>query len=569
MLRFKVTEDGNYLQLTEFSLNSERTALFNFFKKKSKAAAFNVLVERGIWDGFDHFITKDAKISIGLWKEIYSFSEKMGYDCEIEGINDHLNLSLSKEKYDSFVNRLLDGVKDERGLPIVPRDYQLEGAFRALKYRFCTQELATSAGKTLIFYIFNSVLKAKGIICPEKKSLIIVPNVSLVGQTTEKFEMYSNGVVSWKVSSIGGDDKFDQEKFEESDILITTYQSLINLHPSFLESKLSALNKKLNKAKKEKREAIQNQIVNLRKKILWAKSYNIFAKFSVVNIDETHKSRGNSIQEILVSCTNWKYRLGLSGTVKMDEKFSDFYRVQENVGPLVMVLSAKHLIDHGYSPNIHIKILQLKYDESNPTIQKYWALKKSGKSMYKNPKDFGRDMLNIEKSIIFESQERLDLINNLVKKLEKNTLILFSDVKNGYGKKIHQKISEWNKNTFYIDGEVDSSDRDSYKKVMESENGVIIVASFGTFATGIDLKNVHHIVFAESTKAEITIRQSIGRGMRKLAEKIKVVIWDLVDLLDGYMILHGEVREKIYIDQKFKVTKNQVVLSVKNHMISK
>jgi len=181
--------------------------------------------------------------------------------------------------------------------------------------------------------------------------------------------------------------------------------------------------------------------------------------------------------------------------------------------------------------------------------------------MYNSPKDFGRDMLAIEKDIIFESQERLNLINNLVKKLGKNTLILFSDIKNEYGKKIYQKLLEWNPNTFYIDGEVKSQERDSYQNIMESQDDVIIVASFGTFSTGIDLKNVHHIIFAESTKAEITIRQSIGRGMRKLAGKIKVIIWDLVDLLDGYMVKHGEVREQIYKDQKFKVTKNKVDLT--------
>ena len=80
---------------------------------------------------------------------------------------------------------------------------------------------------------------------------------------------------------------------------------------------------------------------------------------------------------------------------------------------------------------------------------------------------------------------------------------------------------------------------------METENNVVIVASFGTFATGIDLKNVHHIIFAESTKAEITIRQSIGRGMRLLAEKYETIIWDLVDRLDGYMEKHGKIKKHL------------------------
>ena len=99
---------------------------------------------------------------------------------------------------------------------------------------------------------------------------------------------------------------------------------------------------------------------------------------------------------------------------------------------------------------------------------------------------------------------------------------------------------------------------------MESENSVIIVASFGTFSTGIDLKNVHHRVFAESTKAEITIRQSIGRGMRKLAEKNKVYIWDLVDQLDGYMVKHAAEREIIYKDQKFEIAKKEIDLTKKS-----
>jgi superfamily II DNA or RNA helicase len=255
--------------------------------------------------------------------------------------------------------------------------------------------------------------------------------------------------------------------------------------------------------------------------------------------------------------------LGLSGTVKLDEQFSDFFKVQENVGPLVMVLSAKHLIDHGYSPNIKIKIIGLQYDESDPQIQKYWHLKENGKSMYNNAKDFGRDMLAIEKGIIFDSKDRLDFISDLAKKFGKNSLILFSDVKNGYGKMIQSKLLEWNPNTFYIDGEVDSKERDRFKDILESQNDVILVASFGTFATGIDSKNLHHIILAESIKAEVTLRQAIGRGMRKLAEKTKVLVWDLVDQLDGYSIRHSKVRKEIYREQKFEISENKVDLTKK------
>lgn len=301
------------------------------------------------------------------------------------------------------------------------------------------------------------------------------------------------------------------------------------------------------------------EVYNLRIKSDSGLNHNYVA--NTINVANCHKSRGNVIRNILLSCVNWQYRLGLSGTVKIDEQYSDFFRVQENVGPLVMVLSAKHLIDHGYSPNIKIKQVCLKYTRKDPYLQKYWELKKDGLKMYNSPKDYGRDMLNIERGFIFESAERLDFINSLVKKLGKNTLILFSDIKNGYGKKIHQKLKEWNENTFYIDGEVESSDRDRFKDIMEANDSVVICASFGTFSTGIDLKRVHHIIFAESTKAEVTIRQSIGRGMRKLAEKNHVVVWDLIDMLDGYMEKHSKVREEIYVEQEFEVSKISVDLT--------
>jgi superfamily II DNA or RNA helicase len=196
-------------------------------------------------------------------------------------------------------------------------------------------------------------------------------------------------------------------------------------------------------------------------------------------------------------------------------------------------------------------------------IQKYWHLKETGKEMYLNAKDFGRDMLAIEKGIIFDSKERLDFISDLTKKFGKNSLILFSDVKNGYGKMIQTKLLEWNPNTFYIDGEVDSKERDRFKDILEAQNDVIIVASFGTFATGLDTKNLHHIILAESIKAEVTLRQAIGRGMRKLAEKTKVLVWDLVDQLDGYSIRHSKVRKEIYREQKFEVSENKVDLTKK------
>jgi superfamily II DNA or RNA helicase len=560
VITLEVTKDRQNLKLVEASLNSEKSSIYGYFKKKSKDADFNVLVDRGLWDGMDHFMTKDGKLPIGLWKEVYNYSKKTGTDVRISGIDDLLDLEFDFDSFKSFVDDLFKGVLTDKGDPLYPRDYQVEGAYKALKYRFSCEELATSAGKTAIFYTFNSYLKHVGIINKDNKCLLIVPNVSLVNQTESAFKQYSNGMVEWNIHKIGGKgNEFDLDKFAECDMLITTYQSLINMIPKCLDKRLeTAIKKKRKKGEDDKRAA---EITRIKKKILEAKLHDISSKFGTVCVDEAHKSRGDSITDILESCKNWRYKLGLSGTLKLNEEYSDFFKMQSNIGPLVMVLNAKFLIDNDYSPNIKIKQVFLSYPEDQPAVSEYLKVQRDSelrakvKSQFRDPKDFGRNMLEVEKGIIFDSHKRLAFLNKLIQKFDKNTLILFSDIKNEYGLNLSKSLLEWNPNTFYIDGGVETVDREKYKEAMEKEEGVIIVASYGTFATGIDLKNVHHILFAESTKAEITIRQAIGRGMRYLKGKSEVIIWDIVDDLSGYSVRHSEARLKIYKEQKFEILK--------------
>ena len=314
MISFELSENKKSLILTGSSLNSEKSAVYNYFKKKSKDGDFNILVNRGIWDGMDHFMSKTGELPIGLWKELKNFEKKTGIDVEISGLEEALSqvdgIDLNKESFDLFVSNLFKGILTDKGEPFYPRDYQLEGAFRAIKYKFCCQELATSAGKTSIFYTYNSYLKYHGIINKDNKSLLIVPNVSLVNQTAEAFDQYSNGLVKWKIHRIGGNDnEFDLEKFKECDLLITTYQSLINLIPKCLDKRLeSTIKKKWKKGEDEKRK---EEINRIKKKILESKLNNISSYFKVVCVDEAHKSRGDSITDILESCKNWEYKLGL------------------------------------------------------------------------------------------------------------------------------------------------------------------------------------------------------------------------------------------------------------------
>lgn len=483
-----------------------------YFKKRQKGFQFDRLYQRKLWDGYDHFVKIDKEtsaitIGVGLWREIFYFGKKYDYNIDIPNLHDLLNLSFTKDQLDKFASVMLDGSDIEA------RDYQLEAVHRALKYKFCSLELATSAGKTIVFYLYLAFLKRKGVIKKAgKKALIVVPRTSLVGQTVDKFvKDYNTGLIDLNVVAIGGKNKFKQKTFDNADIVVGTYQSLINLPVEF------------------------------------------FANFSVVCIDECHTSRGESIKTILLNSINAEYKLGLSGTIKIEDEYSDFFRIQEYMGPLSMVLPAKHLIDNNYSPDVYVKMVYLDYPQEEPFVKQYIEMRDSGRA--------GKDLFDMEREFIVGYQPRIDFISSFVKKLGGNCLILYINVKDQYGQRICDTIKEWNEHTYYIDGGVDTDSRDDFQAIMEANTNVTLVASYGTFSTGIDLKNVNHIILAESYKSEVTIRQSIGRGMRNLAGKVKINIYDLIDDLHGYIIKHGNAREKIYAKQEFIVSKHRFDLT--------
>ena len=132
-------------------------------------------------------------------------------------------------------------------------------------------------------------------------------------------------------------------------------------------------------------------------------------------------------------------------------------------------------------------------------------------------------------------------------------MILFNNVKDEYGKELYEMFKKEIEHTFYIDGDVKSTDRSDFQKQIEKLNGAVLVASYGTFSTGINLKNIHYIVFAESYKSAQLIRQSIGRGMRLLeeADKFHITIIDLVDAFGKYSKRHMYERTATYRDQQF------------------
>ena len=165
-----------------------------------------------------------------------------------------------------------------------------------------------------------------------------------------------------------------------------------------------------------------------------------------------------------------------------------------------------------------------------------------------------------EISFLASHERRNKFIRNLTVSLEGNTLLLFKLVEK-HGKILHSMIeeklgAETTRRVFFVYGGTDAETREEIRAITELETNAIIVASYGTFSTGINIVNLHNIIFASPSKSRIRNLQSIGRGLRKGENKTKAVLYDIADdLMHGnhknFTIKHFADRIKIYSSEQF------------------
>lgn len=385
-----------------------------------------------------------------------------------------------------------------------PRDYQVDAAYNILKFRKCLAELATSAGKTLISFLTVAYMLDQE---KAKKILFIVPNVSLVVQATEDFADYNyRNQVNIKIQQI-----YSGQKIREGrNVVIGTYQSLVKKHESY------------------------------------------FDEFDAVIIDETHKAKSTSIKTILSKCRNAEYRYGLSGTIPKRGTL-DRLTLMAFTGPVITEVSANFLQKEGHIAQCQVKIIEMDY-ASDTTKAAFMELATN--------KNEATDVFKFEQDYVINSPGRLNFITKVINKIPNNSLVLFHRIE--HGKRIYENLRQrGDKVIYYVDGGTDKDIREEYKKKMEAGEDVVIVASYGTFSTGISIKKIHNIFFTESFKSEVIIRQSIGRGLRQHESKDSVTIIDFVDDLssdgwDNYLMRHSRARRRIYKEQKFKYEVKQV-----------
>ena len=262
-----------------------------------------------------------------------------------------------------------------------------------------------------------------------------------------------------------------------------------------------------------------------------------FEQFDFVLGDEAHQFKAKSLTTILSGCVNAKYRIGTTGT--LDGTQTHKLVLEGLFGPVYKATSTTDLIDKGQLASFKIKCLILKHPESVCKMARSW--------------DYNQEL-----EYIVMNTARNNFIRNLALSLNGNTLILFQFVEK-HGKSLHANIKEHAKNrhVFFVFGGTDVEIRESVRAITEKERDAIIVASYGTFSTGVNIRNLHNIIFASPSKSRIRNLQSIGRGLRIGENKDEAVLFDISDdfrigKYTNYTLKHFVDRVRIYDDEKFK-----------------
>ena len=259
-----------------------------------------------------------------------------------------------------------------------------------------------------------------------------------------------------------------------------------------------------------------------------------FARFGTVFGDECHGFKSKSLTTIMNKCTEAEYRFGTTGT--LDGALTHELVLQGLFGKVYRVTSTRALQDNDTLARLDIRRIVLEYS----------------KEIKKN---FGKKTYQEEIEFIVTNSKRNNFIKNLTLDLKGNTLVLYNYVEK-HGKPLYNLMKdqvEEGRKIFFVSGETAATDREAIRAIVEKQKDSITVASLGTFSTGINIRNLHNIVFASPSKSQIRVLQSIGRGLRKTDDGKSTTLYDIIDDITkkNYGMLHADERLRIYGREKF------------------
>ena len=451
--------------------------LSDYFTFDVPGAKFMPQYRNKYWDGkIRLFSNHTGEIYVGLLDKLIQFCEDHNYTYDFQkseyyGLPFEVNELISKEGVKDYMYSICKHV---------PREYQIEGVYDALRHNRKLLISPTASGKSLMIYSIVRYYVEK-----KQNILIVVPTTSLVEQMYKDFEDYGWGVGSFCHKIYAG-----KERETNSQVIITTWQSIYKLPRKYFE------------------------------------------RFSVVVGDEAHQFKSKSLISIMTKLSDAKYRFGFTGT--LDGTQTHKWVLEGLFGPSYKIIKTDELMKKGHLATLDINVLLLKH----------------------SPNKF--ETFEDEVQYIIGHEKRNRFIRNLALDLKGNTLILFARVE-AHGQPLYEMINNKkidNRNVFFIHGGEDTEDREKVREIVEKESNAIIVASYGTFSTGINIKNLQNIIFASPSKSRIRNLQSIGRVLRKGDKKTKATLYDIADDIryksrKNYTLNHLIERIKIYNEENF------------------
>ena len=326
----------------------------------------------------------------------------------------------------------------------------------------------------------------------DEKILIVVPTTGLVSQMYNDFRDYSG--TNWNVENNCHVIFSGQDKVTEKQVVISTWQSIYSMPKDF------------------------------------------FQKYKIVFGDECHLFKAKSLTSLMTKLTDADVRIGTTGT--LDGTQVHKLVIEGLFGRVHNVTTTKSLMERQVLSNLQIDCLMLQYSPSE--IQ-----------------EIKRASYMDEMKWIIAHPKRNKFIADLCGKIKGNTLVLFNYV-DLHGKPLHELIKATypNHKVFFIYGGTDAEQRENIRQIVDQEKEAILVASYGTCSTGINIRNINNIVFTSPSKSVVRVLQSIGRGLRRSESKSSVKLYDISDNLShkkykNHTLRHLDERIKIYTNEHF------------------
>ena len=397
---------------------------------------------------------------------------------------------------ENIADGYIEELAEEINCRFKPRDYQIEYINNALRNRRSLSLSPTSSGKSLIIYLIQQhYYRALGL-----RTLIIVPTISLVHQMAGDFVDY--GCDENDIYKIQG----GVDKNTKAAIVISTWQSLVKQDKDW------------------------------------------FSQFGCVIGDEAHTFQAKSLTTIMHKLEHCEYRHGFTGTLKSAESKTHRLILEGCFGEVKRIVSTKKLMDEGTVADFEVKAIILNHSNEVKTAFKK-AMGQVKDTVRKWP---------AEREFIVNHVGRNNFIKNLVHSLEnQNNLILF-DLVEKHGKVLAPLLEKEGRELHFIYGATKGEERERIRHLVENDPDKKhnILASYGVFSTGVNIKRLDNVIFASSSKSEIKVLQSIGRSLRKAEDSQNAVLYDIADDLsigsyENYTLKHFKQRIEIYSAEEF------------------